>query len=746
MEKNNSKIVILLGGYDLEMLTIKEILKNRKDCIVKDKHLNWKNALLSAYSDELKELNNCEIYGIELDEDIAIPDNNNYHRINHHNDEDTLPSSLEQIAEIFGIKLNHEQELIAANDKGYIEAMENLQATKAEIDNIRRRDRKAQGVTEDDEELAQKSIDEKLTKKGSLLIVEALTNKFSAICDRLYPFEKLLIYTDTEWTYYGKGKEQLVEQFKNGIIDKKIFHGGGKNGYIASKDNAFSKEELEEIIEFLKRMNVISYHNFMFPFQWRIKENDNKTFTEQISLNSIIFSNNSNWERVVEQQNEKDKNVLYDEKNYFYAFIHDALYDYGNENSLIRHYERNECKHGDVTYVIKCWNNEKGKSITYKLKVDSINLNLYSTGVGVLSFYLYNENYVDSSDILCINQYGRRVYPPFIGSVQKKPREIIADFIEIEGLHGNDIIYKEDFSLYNNSKPSNTPATFVNDIITEVATNIQIKPVIDDRMFVQCWYKNNKWADKFEGKLGHEFINSSDWYEFVFVDSPKSLSCQDDDMKEDILKKATYRRWRQYGSLYGVSRYSVVFLTNYSCPDFLFNTFESIYARMTELILVQKASVLRFSSEVTNISNMEVRKDFSKKASSLYKEYIRFVNQIHFREISAQDQGIELYQMLYDALNIGEHVVKLDGEIEELYNYVTLQEDRTSNSTMSRLTWIATIAVPLTLMAGIFGMNNSAFGSEDKWWNVVWWQLGISILITVLTILTIIYINKRKEK
>lgn len=44
-----------------------------------------------------------------------------------------------------------------------------------------------------------------------------------------------------------------------------------------------------------------------------------------------------------------------------------------------------------------------------------MNINLYATGVGFLSFYLKNEDCTQNSpeDILAINQYGRRIMPPF---------------------------------------------------------------------------------------------------------------------------------------------------------------------------------------------------------------------------------------------------------------------------------------------------------------------------------------------
>ena len=83
-------------------------------------------------------------------EDIEIDDEwkDRYHRIDHHNEYCHLPSSLEQVASVLGVELNRKQRLIAANDVGYIPAMKALMATDEEIAEIRREDRRAQGVTE----------------------------------------------------------------------------------------------------------------------------------------------------------------------------------------------------------------------------------------------------------------------------------------------------------------------------------------------------------------------------------------------------------------------------------------------------------------------------------------------------------------------------------------------------------------------------------------------------------------------
>jgi hypothetical protein len=475
-------------------------------------------------------------------------------------------------------------------------------------------------------------------------------------------------------------------------------------------------------------MSTYSFHTFMFPFRWKIKDLDNRPFSEQIDLNNIRYAQSPNWERLTVPTVDKESDDLYNERNYFYEFVHAALYDDNSEHTIIRHFERREPKNGDVTYHIVCGEDRK----EYVLDVNAINLNLYSTGVGVLSLFMHNDSYPDAEDVLFINQYGRRVFPPFINDVNIRTE--IAYSIGFEGLNG---IYAEDFSSYTNKVVSNTPAAFITKMVHEVAENIVMQPVIDDRMFVLSWYKNDQMAEHFKrNNDGYkEFLHSDWWYKYVFVDGG-SKTCPNDDLSHRLIDSATYPRWQQWGTLYGVSRYSMVMLTSTGCPDFLTTYFETEYARMAELAFMQRATVLRFSSEITKISNMSLEKGFGTRVSSLYKEYIRFENQIYFREVSAQDQGIEMYKLLFDAVNLKEQVEKLDDEIEELYNFVSLREDRLTNRTMSLLTWITTIFLPVTVVAGFFSMNDEH--------NNIAFQSIVMVCFAIVVITTVLIINKKK--
>lgn len=246
--------LFLLGGRDLEMQTIRELLLRKSEWIA-DKHLNWQNARLSRYAEECRTAikMGIPIYGIELHEDIPLPPQ--YHRIDHHNEHAGEPSALEQLMELLHESARRYHQLVACNDKGYIPGLKAMGATQEEIAVIRKADRKAQGITQEEEWLAEKSITMQSEKIGEGWIVKALCSTFSPICDRLYPYEWLLMYTDKEWTYYGKKAKAMIQLFDCKEHEKRLYYGGGDNGYVGTVSGAYTTAEINKMIEL-----IIAYH------------------------------------------------------------------------------------------------------------------------------------------------------------------------------------------------------------------------------------------------------------------------------------------------------------------------------------------------------------------------------------------------------------------------------------------------------------------------------------------------------
>lgn len=737
-----SKRIFLLGGNDLEMTTIKNLLVNAGEQF-ETHDLRWDNAKLSSYEKTLEEYGNSpdyQIYGIELNEDIPHPDN--YVRIDHHNDFANKPSSLEQVATLLGLAMDRHMQLVAANDSRYIPGMIKLGASREEIDDIRRADRAAQGVSEDDDErLAEESLKSCKGDASNLYVVKSLTSKFSTVCDRMYPYRRLLIYNDDVAEFYGEGVNDLTSLFKSELDAKKMYHGGGDSGYLGTVSGAYSKEEIAGIVDKIRTHFMCSYHIFYFPFKWAKKEVTEGTMTQLTDFSQIRFLNNGKWVRpaVAESQendgNKTEKNnisldaqVLYNEKNYYFRFVHDVLYDSGDGNdNLVMHFERKEPQEKDVRYLIKVSGREK----PYSLKVDAININLYKTGVGLMSFYLRNddESQCDTRDILNINQYGRRILPPFWSEVNAKERNELSEYLEIRGLDTE--ISKEDFKSYTVDEPW-TATSMLDSLLKDLTDNLTLTPVIDDRMFVMSLYKNEDMS-RLSLSAADAYCNPSSpfsefWYKYLFVDTGWP-TCQNDEMRRDLLRAHTYLRWQDWNSLYGVSRYSFVYLTNSGVPSYLVDYFMTTYARMMEIALVQRASVLCFSNEVTTLTKRGdwTLEKLSEHVDSLNEEYIRFINRMYFKELTSQDQGVELYGMIRQNLDIDSYVEELKDEIEKLHDTISFKVERSRNEKAETLNFMAAILLPVSIVTGFWSMNLSLFCNVKS--NVIPFAVAVGLMI-----------------
>lgn len=750
-----SKRIFLLGGNDLEMTTIKNLLVNAGEQF-ETHDLRWDNAKLSSYEKTLEEYGNSpdyQIYGIELNEDIPHPDN--YVRIDHHNDFANKPSSLEQVAKLLDLAMDRHMQLVAANDARYIPGMIKLGASREEIDDIRRADRAAQGVSEgDDERLAEESLKSCKGDASNLYVVKSLTSKFSTICDRMYPYRRLLIYNDDVAEFYGEGVNDLTSLFKSELDAKKMYHGGGDSGYLGTVSGAYSKEEISGIVDKIRTHFMYSYHIFYFPFKWAKKDVHEGTMTQLTDFSQIRFLNNGKWVRpaVAESQendgNKTDNNnvsldaqVLYNEKNYYFRFVHDVLYDSGDGNdNLVMHFERKEPQEKDVRYFIKVSGREK----PYSLKVDAININLYKTGVGMMSFYLRNddESQCDTRDILNINQYGRRILPPFWSEVNAEKRQELSEYLEISGLDTE--ISKEDFKSYTVDEPW-TATSMLDSLLKDLTDNLTLTPVIDDRMFVMSLYKNDDMS-RLSLSAADAYCNPSSpfsefWYKYLFVDTGWP-TCQNDEMMRDLLRTHTYLRWQKWNSLYGVSRYSFVYLTNSGVPSYLVDYFMTTYARMMEIALVQRASVLCFSNEVTILTkrrNWTLEK-LSEHVDSLNEEYIRFINRMYFNELTSQDQGVELYGLIRQNLDIDSYVEELKDEIEKLHDTISFKVERSRNEKAETLNFMAAILLPVSIVTGFWSMNMSLFCNVKS----NWLSFAIAVGLMILGLAFSIFLIRRR--
>jgi hypothetical protein len=201
-----------LGGHDLEMLEIKRLIADAApNSLVYDKHLSW-GAKASAYGEELSrpDWNKVTPVLIELEIDSPMPETAII--IDHHGPRAGGPSSIEQVQALLDPAKQHWnrwRELVAANDVGHIAAMRALNATANEMNQIRRADRAAQGITKEQEDVALEALAQrKETPDGTCFLVELPHAKTAPVMDALAlagDDHDVLIRSPDETNFFGSG-------------------------------------------------------------------------------------------------------------------------------------------------------------------------------------------------------------------------------------------------------------------------------------------------------------------------------------------------------------------------------------------------------------------------------------------------------------------------------------------------------------------------------------------------------------
>lgn len=230
MNKSSRQWAFFLGGHDLEMATIAQLLADQYKGPVYDKHLRW-GAKASDYEKEISEAlaEGCVIVLIEMEDDLQLPLENRV-LIDHHGAQagESQPTSLHQVFDLLMLPSSHWtrwHELVAANDRAYIPGMLKVGASREEIQAIRLADRKAQGITEAEEKAAATALDKpKFLCQQNLVQFTLPHNRSAALMDRLQPelggggYPNVLVLSPAEINFFGDGVAicSLADAFPKG--------------------------------------------------------------------------------------------------------------------------------------------------------------------------------------------------------------------------------------------------------------------------------------------------------------------------------------------------------------------------------------------------------------------------------------------------------------------------------------------------------------------------------------------------
>lgn len=464
-----------------------------------------------------------------------------------------------------------------------------------------------------------------------------------------------------------------------------------------------------------------SYHTFLFPFIWKTSEDKTREEFEKILSVGKRWIDKS-WKAEKVREDVKERSAWFQDYaafQYFTKSANNVIFNTRGDN-LVRCFEYHQHK-GNYTI-------SKGDA-EYHLVINNVRLNVYDIGIAVLIFELENHECKSLDDVNEINEYGRRInLPILIASDGKKnvTHPICADKISIS--FGN-ITFTEDYVKTMNSIGTDTAYLEKHIAMNYIMRPIQelldgrgednggyevtaneehqnnsvfyIKPCIDDRMFVCCLVRDDDYSNKikeFDVARG-EYRYLSDCYNFnaegcateigldldiyklMFIET--SVTSQSASMRHKLLKRCVYDRWIDYGTIHGVTHHSMVCLTSAyeGIIDSVINPFLTEYVQLAVLTVVQRAVILLLSDEASEVANgfagdEVITKEEIESIEKLQARYVTAQNQLLLAEVTVQEQGVEIYELLKKELYIKENIADLDSEISNLRDVADIANAR----------------------------------------------------------------------
>ena len=378
----------------------------------------------------------------------------------------------------------------------------------------------------------------------------------------------------------------------------------------------------------------------------------------------------------------------------------------------------------------------------YRLAVASVELHVYRHGVGILFLHTVNYDYPGIEDIKKINDYGRRIAIPFLPDgpggfmlcadrlgIEGKGWQCVTDFRRIacdclsgQAVSGEGLWEPAGFlhvilncragkNLAADGQVLMKPKRELSGRGMRMAEDIpDIQSTSDDRMELLCLIRDDTLSDRAAQTDWKQPANDKDeafqklLYSIVYAD-PADVTCQNAEMRSELLEKAVYARWSDYGTLYGITNFSMICLTG-ETPDIeagVLRPFIVEYVYLLSLVLAQRIGITAYSEQAGKIvkgvdKKGTIKTRQAKTLINLQEKYITFKNQILILEASCQEQGIDIYHLLQRQMMVQEEQEVLDEQLESLYEATNVS---VGNFFASKGIWWAIIAIGVDVAINI---------------------------------------------
>lgn len=195
--------------------------------------------------------------------------------------------------------------------------------------------------------------------------------------------------------------------------------------------------------------------------------------------------------------------------------------------------------------------------------------------------------------------------------------------------------------------------------------------------------------------------------------------------------KRTYRRWAHYGALQGFNYHGGAMLTGVCVEPPTWRHFGAMYFDVAILLLYVRATLFRFGYQMSQLSAEARHRDDDQEAMNRLEEefesvrldFALFTNLYQFPLLSNQQQGIELYALCREQMDVDALFREVESEVKATHEFLALRTQHKIARLGGRLTVVATVGLFASLLLMAFGVSDFAsvpfLPIRSSWWLVM---------------------------
>ncbi|MCX8027982.1 MAG: hypothetical protein N3A62_09050 [Thermodesulfovibrionales bacterium] len=475
---------------------------------------------------------------------------------------------------------------------------------------------------------------------------------------------------------------------------------------------------------------------FFFPFkiQNELPQDFNKSWQEETF---------KLWDGKSNSFKENNQELLY-----FHIYIRRAMYNISsdeNEDTFLTSYRLSDERLRELgvgTSLNKIILNNKESNFC----LSDIRLFCFKDNkIGILSIGIKNDS-CSLKDALEFNKLFRLLY---VSDTKQISDSRIYKDVSIKNTSIQNTFSDEAHFVINPDKEKKYPKD-INSIVKTLLDPLKYcedyTPLLDDRMIVHglvCLNEDLKKSYFDEEKKRFNEQGIALFSRLLYVDDFANNYLYNPRFIKPFLKKHLYTRWEHVGTLYGFCRYADMTLM-FGKPDFLETNFKTVYYQMAILNLFYRCALIDFAERSSKVTRDLIKKGdwtSNNEVKKLRHDFLKFSNVWYFKEVTNQEQGIEMFEMQRKAYEIDELFKGVKEEIEKLDEFIRIEQSEKEQKAINELTMIATPLLILSLLTGFMGMNlEGGMFKVIKEGKGFEWVFIPDFVFIVLSVLAIYYI------